>query len=92
MYLLEEVVADNVVALEMYRWLLEEEEVNRVKISGAKAIVVVLGSEGCRCQDGFSGVDLLLNSKGQSRYAFLMLLPISSPGTNVQQCRKENKV
>ena len=69
-----------------------EEEVNRVKISGAKAIVVVLGSEGCRRQDGFSGADLLLNSKGQSRHAFLMLLPNSLPGTNAQQCRKENKV
>ena len=40
-----------------------EEEVNRVKISGAKAIVVVLGSEGCRRQDGFPGADRLLNSK-----------------------------
>ena len=69
-----------------------EEEVNRVKISGAKAIVVVLGSEGCRRQDGFPGTDRLLNSKGRSRLAFLMLLPNSSPGTNVQQCRKENKV
>ena len=38
---------------------------NRVKISGAKAIVVVLGSEGCRRQDGFSGADRLLDSKGQ---------------------------
>ena len=60
------------------------EEVNRVKISGAKAIVVVLGSEGCRCQDGFSGADRLLNSEGPSRLAFLMLLPNSSPRTNAQ--------
>ena len=69
-----------------------EEEVNRVKISGAKAIVVVLGSEGCRRQDSFSGADRLLNSKGQSRLAVLMLLPNSSLGNDVQQCRKENKV
>ena len=69
-----------------------EEEVNKVKISGAKAIVVVLGSEGCRRQDGFSGADRLLNSKGQSSLAFLMLLPNSSPGSTVQQCRKKNKV
>ena len=58
-----------------------EEEVNRVKISGAKAIVVVLGSEGCLC---FSGADLLLDSKGWSRLADLMLLPNSSPGNDVQ--------
>ena len=61
-----------------------EEEVNRVKISGAKAIVVVLGSEGCRRQDGFSGADSFLKNKGPSRHAFLMLLPNSSPGTNAQ--------
>ena len=71
---------------------MEEEEVNRVKISGAKAIVVGLGSEGCRRQDGFSGAVRPLNSKGRSRLAFLMLLPNSSPGTNVQQCQKENQV
>ena len=58
---------------------MEEEEVNRVKISGAKAIVVVLGSEGCRRQDGFSGADRLLKNKGQSRLAFLMLLTNSTP-------------
>ena len=72
---------------------MEEEEVNRVKISGAKAIaVVVLGSEGCRHQDGFSGAARLLKNNGRSRLAFLMLLPNSSLGTNVEQCQKENQV
>ena len=46
-------------------------------------------SQGCRRQDGFPGTDRLLKNKGQSRLAFLMLLPNSSPGTNIQQCRKE---
>ena len=35
---------------------------NRVKISGAKAIVVVLGSEGCRRQDGFSGAEIKMKN------------------------------
>ena len=39
-----------------------KEEVNRVKISGAKAIVVVLGSEGCRRQDGFSGAEIKMKN------------------------------
>lgn len=68
-----------------------EEEVNRVKISGAKAIFVVLGSEGCRRRDGFPGTDRLLNSKGRSRLAFLMLLTNSTPRITLSNVERKRK-
>ena len=65
---------------------------NRVKISGAKAIVVVLGSEGCRRQDGFPGADRLLKNKGQREQTCISdALTKFHAENNAQQCRRITK-